>query len=173
MSTVIYYDDKFVGLFDFLLSESIKPKIIEFGINKYFNDSNFFEVNNIIGTSFKYSNRLYNITLNKSDSSLSFYFTYIKDIDFNNFDYFDSILQEVQYELADPSHAAKVFSLVFYVTLQLVTKYKIKTIKFDAQHNRLDKFYNTLMKNKLFMDEFIKLGYSYSKTDDFHIFKAR
>lgn len=169
MSSIIYCDDKFIGLFDFLLSESIKPKVIDFGTNEDFNDSSFFRVNGIIGTS-KYANRIYNVTFHESDGLLGFYFTYVKDIDFNNFDYFDSILKDVQYELADPSHAAKVFSLVFYITLQLIKQYKIKTLKFNAQHSKLDKFYNALMKNKLFVNEFIRLGYDYSKSDDYHIF---
>ena len=49
MSAVIYYNDNFMSLDSFLLSESIKPKMIEYGTNEKFNNSKIFRINSVIG----------------------------------------------------------------------------------------------------------------------------
>ena len=43
MSTFLYIDNSFIGLFDYLLSESIKPIKVKYGTNQDFNNEKFLE----------------------------------------------------------------------------------------------------------------------------------
>lgn len=172
MSTILYIEDRFICLFDYLLSESIKPAKIEYGTNKDFNNEKFFRVNNMVGTSFVYDNKLYSVILNEGNI-VGFHFSYIKDIDFNDFNYFENVLRVLDYKLEVPAHAAKVFGLVFFILLEMVSKYNLKYIKFDAEHTKLDKFYDTLFSNKLFVKEFEERGYEFVKEGKFFTFNIK
>lgn len=171
MSAVIYYDSKFISLNNFLLSESIKPKAVQYGTNSDFNNSKMFRVNNVIGTSFKYIDKIYTVTFDTSTNEFGFYFVLLKDIDFENFDYFVSIFNEVDQIVNNPSNAAKIFGSVFHIILQIVEKYNLKMVKFDGANKRLDKFYETIMKNKLFVEEFTKLGFTLSREGSYFVLK--
>lgn len=109
MSAVIYYNDNFMSLDSFLLSESIKPKIIEYGTNSKFDNSKIFRVNDVIGTSFNYNDKIYTITFDTNENEFGFYFVLLKDVDFANFDYFSTILDEVDQVVNNPTNAAKIF----------------------------------------------------------------
>lgn len=172
MSTILYINDNFIGLFDYLLSESIKPIKIKYGTNQDFDNGNFFRVNNMIGTSFIYDKKLYSVILNDGNI-VGFHFSYVKDINFEEFNYFENVLRVLDYKLEVPAHAAKVFGLVFYILLEMVSKYNLKYIKFDAEHKKLDKFYDTLFRNKLFVKEFESRGYEFIKEGKFSTFKAK
>lgn len=173
MSSILYMDGRFIGLFDYLLSESIKPNKKNFGTNQSFDNGKFFRANNMVGTSFIEKDNLYTCTLNMDNGVISFHFSYVKDIDFSNFDYFENIVRVVNYELAAPTHAARVFGYIFYILLEMVSKYNLKYIKFNAENSKLDKFYDTLFRNKLFIKEFEIRGYEFIKEGDFFIFKAK
>lgn len=162
-----------MSLDSFLLSESIKPKIIEYGTNEKFNNSKIFRINNVIGTSFVYNSKIYTVTFDTNENEFGFYFVYLKDVDFNNFDYFNTILDEVDQVVNNPSNAAKIFGFIFHIILEIIEKYNLKMIKFKAQHSKLDYFYAKLMQNKLFMDEFTKLGFNFSREGMYFVFKAR
>ena len=126
----------------------------------------------MVGTSFIYDNKLYSVILNEGNI-VGFHFSYIKDIDFNDFNYFENVLRVLDYKLEVPAHAAKVFGLVFFILLEMVSKYNLKYIKFDAENTKLDKFYNTLFSNKLFVKEFEERGYEFAKEGKFFTFKAK
>ena len=173
MSSVLYMDGRFIGLFDYLLSESIKPNKKNFGTNQEFDNGKFFRANNMVGTSFIEKGNLYTCTLNTDNGVISFHFSYVKDINFSNFDYFENIIRTTNYELAAPTHAAKIFGYIFYILLEMVSKYNLKYIKFNAENSKLDKFYATLFRNKLFVKEFESRGYEFIREGDFFIFKAK
>ena len=173
LSSVIYYNDNFMSLDSFLLSESIKPKIIEYGTNEKFNNSKIFRINNVIGTSFKYNDKIYTITFDTNENEFGFYFVLLKDVDFTNFDYFNTILDEVDQVVNNPSNAAKIFGFVFHIILEIIEKYNLKMIKFNGANNKLDKFYTKLMQNKLFIDEFTKLNFEFSMENGYFVFKAK
>lgn len=162
-----------MSLDSFLLSESIKPKVVEYGTNEKFNNSKIFRINNVIGTSFTYNSKIYTVTFDTNENEFGLYFVYLKDVDFNNFDYFNTILDEVDQVVNNPSNAAKIFGFVFHIMLEIIEKYNLKMIKFNGANNRLDKFYATLMQNKLFVDEFTKLGFNFSMENGYFVFKAR
>jgi len=174
MAHFIYYDDKFITLKEFLLSESIKPKNIKYGINKTFDNHEFFKIpgsNGMIFTSFLYSNRIYTVTYSYSNNYVGFHYTYSNNID-NSFNYFDMVVQDEDYEKASPSIAAKVFGYVFYILIEMIKKYNLTDIRFYAETGKLDKFYGTLLNNNLFKDEFLSRGFNYKKVNDIHIFKS-
>ena len=173
MSAVIYYNDNFMSLDSFLLSESIKPKIIEYGTNSKFDNSKIFRVNDVIGTSLNYNDKIYTITFDTTENEFGFYFVLLKDVDFANFDYFSTILDEVDQVVNNPTNAAKIFGFVFHIILEIIEKYNLKMIKFKAQHSKLDYFYAKLMQNKLFIEEFTKLGLKFSREDMYFVFKAK
>lgn len=173
MSSILYIEDRFIGLFDYLLSESIKPNKKNYGTNKDFNNEKFFRANNMVGTSFVEKDNLYTCTLDTNTNVISFHFSYVKDINFDDFDYFENILRTVNYELAAPTHAARVFGYIFYIILEMISKYKLDNIKFDAEHTKLDKFYDTLFSNKLFVKEFEERGYEFVKEGRFFTFKVK
>ncbi len=129
----------------------------------------------MVGTSFVYDNKLYSVILNEGNI-VGFHFSYIKDIDFNDFNdfnYFENVLRVLDYKLEVPAHAAKAFGLVFFILLEMVSKYNLKYIKFDAEHTKLDKFYDTLFSNKLFVKEFEERGYEFVKEGKFFTFKVK
>lgn len=173
MSAVIYYNDNFISVDSFLLSESIKPKMIEYGTNEKFNNSKIFRINSVIGTSFKYNDKIYTITFDTNENEFGFYFVLLKDVDFTNFDYFSTILDEVDQVVNNPSNAAKIFGFVFHIILEIIEKYNLKMIKFNGANNKLDKFYTKLTQNKLFIDEFTKLNFEFSMENGYFVFKAK
>ena len=120
MAHFIYYDNKFLTIKEFLLSESIKPKNIKYGINKEFNNSEFFKISGsdaIIFTSFLYMDRIYTVTYSYKNGYVGFHYTHLDNVDLNNFNYFNIVVQDEDYEKASPSTAAKVFGYVFYSSL--------------------------------------------------------
>ncbi len=157
MSVFIRENDKFYDLFDYVLSESIKPKKISYGTNDKADNLNM-GYDKVYYTFFKqFSHNLVVFIGNNGIMSFG-----VIPSDTNLIDnMFNANVNRLNQGLA-----AKSFSYVFYIVLKMVNVYNINIIKFSGADNGLDKFYDKLVTNKFFIDHLSKEGWLYKGKED-------
>lgn len=151
MSSFIYENGTFISFSEYLLSESIKPKEIDFGTNyDSYNNKAIVQMNKLMLTSFKFNNKLYTVIIDKNNS-VGFHWSEIPE---NEISYYDIIGIDSSGDLVQRGTSAiKTFSYVFYIIIQMIKKFKIDEIKFDAAHKALGNVYDNIVKNKYFLEE--------------------
>lgn len=169
MSSFIFENGNIISFRDYLLSESIKSKIISYGTNyKEYDNKKIENINSIKLTSFIFEDKVYTIIIDNSNS-VGFHFSELPD---KEIDYFEIIKVDTSGKaVRNSSSAIKVFSYVFYVILEIADKFNLKELKFSAEHLSLGKVYDNLVKNKFFIDELKSKNFNFiGKKDDEYIF---
>lgn len=170
MSSFIFENGNFISFKDYLLSESIKPKEIDFGTNyNYFDNKEIKNINSVILTSFKFNNLLYTVIID-SNNSVGFHFSEIPENEQNYLDIIsvDSSSTDVRVGVS----AIKTFSYVFFVILYMLKHNNKKEIKFDASHQKLGFVYDNMMNNKYFIQSLNSAGFEYKgKVNKEYVFK--
>jgi len=142
---------------EFCLSEAIKPKKINFGLNDDANDQRT-KLQGLFITFFKLNGLTYSVNMIQDGSSNEY------EIGFAT--------SKLQINLIDNLHsfsmrrmggggAAEVFSCVFYIFLLMIKKHQIEIIKFNPADNVLGKFYSILIKNVFFLKSLQDAGFKF------------
>ncbi len=169
MSSFIFENGKIFSFKNYLLSESIKPKEIKYGINYPLYDNYIIKnVNNVYLTSFLFDEKIYTVIID-NENSVGFHFSEIPN---KEKDYFDIISVDTSGKDArNNSSAIRVFSFVFFIILEFIEKYNLKMVKFDAAHKSLGIVYDKMVKNKFFYKEFQDRNFIFKgKIEDEYIF---
>ena len=173
MSTFIREKGKFYSFFEYLLLESIKPKKIKWGSNDN-TDNNEFIYNNEM--------KSYYTFFHFQDTNFIVYIRNNKEIGYEVIKAKKNLIDVVNQassmyfstERIGINTAARIFSYVFYVILQVVKKLKYKEIYFSGADKKLGLMYDKLVQNKFFIKAVEKEGWFYTgKKEDYHIFKRR
>lgn len=168
MSSFIFENNKIISFSDYCLSESIKPKEINYGTNNLFNNSEFIKIGSLILTSFEFNDKVY--TVINSENDIGFHALNKSEINYLNFNYIEEI-QKKSIELT-ASNAIKIFSFVFFIIKDMIKKYNLTIITFDGENVKLSKMYDNLIKNKFFIEEMKNLKFEYCEdSKNKHTFK--
>jgi hypothetical protein len=168
MSSVISINGKIVTFSEYLLSESIRPKNISYGLNKDTNDSKIYNKGGITGTLFLHPKSEYGILVAIVNKEAVFGI-YDKDLH-SNFNDIIEVLSDRNERGTAPG--LKICSHVFYVILELLKITKDTELFFDASNRDLGRVYDYLVKNKYFIEELDKIGFTY-KEDSKYKFKRK
>lgn len=168
MSSFIFENGKILPFRQFLLSESIKPNQISYGTDKDFKNSNILKIDKNYLTSFMYDDKVFTVII--ADNEVGFHFTYTKNINFENFDYINSIMENDSFMYLGASNAARVFGYVFFIIIDIIKKYNLKIVSFNGEHDKLDSVYKKMVHNRFFIKEFEDLGFKYEYHNNLHTF---
>ena len=166
MSSFLRHGGVILSFNQFLLSEAIRPFRISFGSNSAMDNGKIVDESPVSYTFFKHNNIYYCVFLgyrNNTDAEVGFGASKTFSLDVNN--YTDSQI--------GGTNALKIFSQVFFVLLKIVEgNPRLKRILFSSANPKLGRVYDTVVTNKIFIDELESIDYVYdNKHLDYHIFK--
>lgn len=154
MSSFIFENGNIIEFNSYCLSESIKPKKVNFGCNiPDFNNETFYslEGDSVIGTSFYFKEIVYTVSYFKGE--IGFHISDESHIS----NYKEFMLSNKKQTIA--SNAILVFSNILYIIIEMTNKFNLSEIRFQGENNKLDKMYSNLIKNKIFISELNKIGF--------------
>ena len=159
---------KITPLTEYVLSESLTPKFVNYGTNDETNNSEYIENSQrMLLTIFTYNKLKFAVIIN-NNGVLGFGYSDIQTNLVNNLDQFTD--ERGKFKIG-ANIAAKVFSSVMYVVFDLVKIKKLNVIKFNATDDRLDKFYRTVIRNKHF-NYYVELeGFKLKEVGEFIIYE--
>jgi hypothetical protein len=171
----LVYEHKFFSFKNFLLSESIKPKEVDFGINDLLNDRKWITTHSnedSLQYTFLQINSVYYMVMIQSDGEVMFGASDQLDIyNIYDIDYLGKVFTD------DRRYTKKtltVFGNIIYVLLEGLKYSSLHTIKFNAANAALSSAYNFMMKNKFLIDVLKENGWKYiGLIDDEYIFKNK
>jgi len=165
MSHILTTENEIVSFSEFLLSESIKPKSIEYGSNPSMDDGSFSHYYpSHISTFFKTTSGYFCVFLSKKDSVVGFGYSEKPSTDMLDYNF-------IEQSRISTSGALSVFSYVVFIILEMVSKFKLSEFRFEGANKKLDKVYDRLPNNKYFMKAINDSGFSYSGlSSGFHVY---
>ncbi len=160
-----FFKNGFIRTFDqWLLIEAIKPIQTSYGSNPpNFDNKQIVSSTQSIGTFFIYSNNMYMVQIHENG-----------EIAFGGNKRIPNSLEElIDMQITDDRllsiSGTAVFGRVFYVLLEVLKHSNNVNLYFRTTNDNLTKLYNTLTKNKNFLNELSKVGYSMSKIDNQYV----
>lgn len=159
MGGMLVNDEGVVMLFrDYILSESIRPRYTEYGTdlkNRQWNHHNE-------GYFTFYEGEQYIYCVMITDKGNVGFFTSNKDVDVSNIKLPRSVFDSgFTFEKRTTERYLKTFNRSFYVILEGVNKFKIDEVKFSGADINLSITYESLVKNKFFLDVMRQEGFEY------------
>ena len=144
-------NNEIISFTDYIISESIRPKEVSYGVNEETNDGEFKKGKNFYYTLFSKNEKYYMVAIDYK-GNVGFGVNE-KEFSDNIKDYDDSRKQT--------RNALTVFSHIVYVLLEFANVSKIKHIKFSAADPALGNVYSRMIKNKQLMNDIEEGGYKY------------
>jgi len=168
MATPIAFNDTLIPFNEFILSESIRPKKVSYGVNSIINDEKilYLKALNHYITFMKYKDELYLVALDKNNE---FSFGALKNNRYTTEDGID--IEAIINDISDnPKNigapAIKVFSGILYIMLEMVKKYKLNHFFFSSANDKLSPVYDKLIKNKYFIEDLKTQDISFKNKKD-------
>ncbi len=163
MSMFVLENNEIISFTDYIISESIRPKEVSYGVNEETNDGEFKKGKNFYYTLFSKNEKYYMVAIDyKGNVGFGVNEEYSNNVE----DYDDSRKQT--------RNVLTVFSHVVYVIFEFAKLSKIKAIKFSAADPALGNVYNRMVKNKQLMSDIEQVGYKYfGFLDDNHVFMRK
>jgi hypothetical protein len=170
MSTIIRYNNRIYSFSEFLLSESIKPKKTPYGLNfSDFNDSEIHE-GGFLATCFLHPEQEEGILVAILETGECSFGTFL----LQNFNADSSVLDFIEVlsdkKKSNGSPGLKIFNSVFYVLLEIIKKFDLNKIYFNASNKDLGNAYERMVKNEYFLQELEHIGFFYRNENENHIF---
>lgn len=166
-STVKFiYESKVMSFKEFVLSEGISLKEVQFGSNfPEFNDKKTYKPNNEITSYwFIHITSLYWVWVEDKTGDVAFMkcsFPFLEET--------KSVIKQIyltptEYVMGNQKgsyNAINIFGEILYVVLKLAEKTNTNEIKFNSYDSSLDRFYALLVKNKPLLNSLKSLGWSF------------
>lgn len=132
-------NNEILSFSDFVLSEAIIPKSVDYGLNYDMDDKSFSQIyRGYRFTFFEAKNNFYVVTINIKDGEVGFGASKNKSIDFD--DYSDDMIKT--------QSALRIFNHVLYIVFEYVNKHKLQFIRFEGANPKLGKVYDRMVQNK-------------------------
>lgn len=152
-------DNKLLTFSEFLVSESIKPKIVDYGTDLNNKEWKRLNYNSYI-TAFKSSGLIYIVFYRNGYIGL-----FSGKVEpFDNLEYIDSfedLINVYNMDRTNTSEGIIIFNKAFYVFVQIIKLYNPKQILFDGNDKDLGGMYEKIVQNKFFLNQIKELGYCY------------
>jgi hypothetical protein len=163
---------KIVSFSEWILSESVKPKQIDYGLNfKECNNKEIKNIQNMYLTAFNF-NAIHIVGLIDNEVTFAPLEDYPNDI------FSKDVLQMVEY-MSDTKgnrnkSSLKVFNYVFYVLLEIIKTSKTEIFYFSSAHDKLSNLYSKIVQNKYFLGYLASEGFSFIEgTEGKFLFKKQ
>ncbi len=164
MSMFIVENNEIISFTDYIISESVRPKEIDYGVNEETNDKQFKKGKNFYYTVFSKNGKYYMVAI---DYKGNFGFGVNENGYSDNVEDYDDSRKQTKNVLT-------VFSNIVYVIFEFAKMSKIKAIKFSAADPALGNVYNRMIKNKQLISDIEEAGYKYfGFLDDNHVFMRK
>lgn len=171
MSSFIVIEDKILSFQEYCLTESIAPKKTAYGTNDDADNKVIENVYEALITFFKSNGIVYAVLIKSYNDGVV--------VGFGASDVKNSFIKNLKAFTDKRTNglsgglAAQTFSKVFYVLVEIIKKKKLDyPLYFSGADPRLGILYDAVVKNKFFIEELKKLGYTYvGKEHDHHKFE--
>lgn len=147
-------------MFKELFTESIEPKEIKFGTNyPDFDNSKPTKFYSADARIFKY-NKIYGVLIGEEG-----------DVSFGAIDYDENkSIQDNFFNISNKrvqtNNPILVFNYVFYILIEMLKSNKIDQLSFNGSDKKLKTLYNSLVKNKIFLNKLETTGFTYDGYED-------
>lgn len=162
MSMLFVLNNEFVGFSKYMLSESVIPKITNYGTNSNMSDNKWLETSLGYITYTKSDNTYYCIWISKSGEAM---FLSSKEVDISKLNDIDYIINTFDTGRTQTKRIINLFGEIIYILLQGAIKYRFNPIYFDGADKGLDKTYEYMVKNKYLLNKIEEYGYKYKNYD--------
>lgn len=177
MASPIGYNNRLWTFGDFMVSESVRLKKTEFGVNSFIDDRNFKRIDTLKAsiTFIEYQDSLYLIFLDDNNEfgfgTLKDNHKYVTDTDVN----IDKIIIDITDDnLNVGAPAIKIFSKIMYVMAEMVKIFNLEDFYFSSANDKLSPVYDKLVMNKYFLSDLSDKDISFiNKKDNEYYFKHK